>query len=95
MFHGRLTDVLKQSVELEVSYTNKDKKRYAFEVLADNKEKSTFSTEVGVEGTTFNKTNDISDSTDISSMMDGKSHSVDNGFTILAFSFLLMIITLI
>jgi hypothetical protein len=35
------------SVEIEVGYLNK--KRFSFEVFAENKEKSTFSTEVGVD----------------------------------------------
>jgi hypothetical protein len=67
------------SVELEVSYQNK--KRFAFEILASDTEKSTFSTEVGVEGTKFE-----------SKPNNGKN--VENGFSVLAASVLLMIFSL-
>jgi hypothetical protein len=87
-FTNQLTNILLRpngkksfitSVELEVSYLNK--KRFAFEVLATDTEKSTFSTEVGVEGTKFE-----------SNPNTGKN--AVNGFSVLAASLLLMIVAL-
>jgi len=78
-------------VELDAYYINNAKKRFAFEILAEDNESKTFSTDVNVEGTTFEPTT----APEITGKSNGKTEpQIDNGLVIVT-SILLMIVVLL
>jgi hypothetical protein len=78
-------------IELDVHYINNAKKRYAFEVLAEDSEQATFSKEVGVDNPTFETS-----APEITGKPNGGKNDpqVDNGFAVVA-SLLLMVVALL